>query len=98
MTCRSSLGPLCIVLLALSTPNEAGAQTAATEHAAAAAKASPELVKALSTEIGGTAEQSAGAAGALFSVAKSRLKAEEFAQVSKAVPGMSSLLKAAPAT
>jgi hypothetical protein len=30
-------------------------------------------------------------------VAKSRLKADEFTQVSKAVPGMDSLLKAAPA-
>jgi hypothetical protein len=32
----------------------------------------------------------------LFGVAKSRLKADEFTQVSKAVPGMDSLLKAAP--
>jgi hypothetical protein len=65
--------------------------------AAAAAKASPDLVGALSKEIGGTPEQAAGAAGALFGVAKSRLKPEEFSQVSKAVPGMDSLLSAAPA-
>ena len=44
-----------------------------------------------------TAAGSAGAAGALFGVAKSRLKPEEFSQVSKAVPGMDSLLRAAPA-
>ena len=44
-----------------------------------------------------TPEQSAGAAGALFSLAKSRLKPEEFSQVSSAVPGMATLLKAAPA-
>src|SRR3954453_13846834 len=99
MSCRSTLGTLCIVLLAVSTANEAAAQAeAATDRAAAAAKASPELGKALFTELGSTPEQSAGAAGALFSVAKSRLKAEEFAQGSKAVPGMRSLLKAAPAT
>jgi hypothetical protein len=65
--------------------------------AALAAKASPDLVGALSKELGSTPEQAAGAAGALFGVAKSRLKPEEFSQVSKAVPGMSSLLKAAPA-
>lgn len=66
--------------------------------AAAAASASPELVAALSKEIGATPEQAAGAAGALFGVAKSRLKPGEFSQVAKAVPGMASLLKAAPAT
>ena len=65
--------------------------------AALAAKASPELVGALSKELGSTPEQAAGAAGALFGVAKSRLKPEEFSQVSNAVPGMSALLKAAPA-
>ena len=35
--------------------------------------------------------------GALCGVAKSRLNAEEFGQVAKAVPGMDALLKAAPA-
>jgi hypothetical protein len=65
--------------------------------AAAAAKASPELVGALSKEIGSTPEQAAGAAGALFGLAKSRLKADEFSQISKAVPGMDSLLQLAPA-
>jgi uncharacterized protein VcgC/VcgE DUF2780 len=69
---------------------------AASADAAAAAKASPELVSALSKEIGSTPEQAAGAAGALFGVAKSRLKPEEFSQISSAVPGMSALLKAAP--
>jgi hypothetical protein len=75
--------------------------SAAGQHssaAAAAAKASPELVTALSKELGASAEQSAGAAGALFGIAKSRLKPAEFAQVAKAVPGMSALLKAAPST
>lgn len=63
----------------------------------AAAQASPELVNALSKEMGSTPEQAAGAAGALFGVAQSRLKTEEFSLVSKAVPGMTSLLSAAPA-
>jgi hypothetical protein len=69
-----------------------------TADAAAAAKASPALVSALSKELGSTPEQAAGAAGSLFGVAKSRLKADEFSQVSKAVPGMDLLLKAAPST
>src|SRR4030095_7859620 len=70
---------------------------AQTEAATAAVKASPALVGELSKQMGATPEQSAGAAGALFGVAKSRLKADEFSQVAGAVPGMDSLLKAAPA-
>jgi hypothetical protein len=82
---------------ALQAQDAAKKAPAATEEAAAAVKASPDLVTALSKEMGSTPEQAAGAAGALFGVAKSRLKADEFTQVSKAVPGMDSLLKAAPA-
>jgi hypothetical protein len=70
---------------------------AQTGAAAAAVKASPALVGELSKQMGATPEQSAGAAGALFGVAKSRLKADEFSQIAGAVPGMDSLLKAAPA-
>ena len=51
----------------------------------------------LSQEIGATSEQAAGAAGALFGVAKSRLAPDQFSQVANAVPGMDLLLKAAPA-
>src|SRR5262249_34555156 len=98
MTCHRAVGILCVVLLALSAAHDATAQAkAATEDAAAAVKASTDLVKALSTEIGSTPQQAAGAAGALFSMAKSRLNTDQFTQVSKAVPGMSALLKAAPA-
>jgi hypothetical protein len=79
-------------------PAPATAQApAATAEAEEAVKASPDLVNELSKEIGSTPEQAAGAAGALFGVAKARLKADEFSQVSRAVPGMDSLLKAAPA-
>jgi hypothetical protein len=78
---------------------DAAKQTAAatSQEAADAAKASPELVGELSKEPGSTPEQAAGAAGTLFGVAKSRMKPEEFSQVADAVPGMESLLKAAPA-
>jgi Protein of unknown function VcgC/VcgE (DUF2780) len=73
----------------------ANASSAAAE---AAAKASPDLVGALSKELGASPAQAAGAAGSLFGLAKTRLKPEEFGQISKAVPGMDSLLRAAPAT
>jgi hypothetical protein len=102
MTCRRILITLGVAALALSA-RDVSAQTAAektktaTKEASAAVKASPELVGTLSKEIGGTPEQAAGAAGALFGLAKSRLKAEEFSQISKAVPGMGALLAAAPA-
>lgn len=109
MTCHRSVGVACFAFMLASAPGglalvpdtvAAGvvAQApAAPEAASVAAKASPELVGELSKEIGATPEQAAGAAGALFGVAKSRLKPEEFSQVSAAVPGMDSLLKAAPA-
>jgi len=91
----------CAALLAVpATGRVASAVSAAagitTEEAREAAKASPELVGALSKEISASPEQAAGAAGALFGVAKSRLKADQFSQLAKAVPGMAALLKAAP--
>jgi hypothetical protein len=91
-----------VVVLAMSASTAGVLQAApglvqvAPAEATAAAKASPELVGALSKEIGSTPEQAAGAAGALFGVAKSKLKADEFSQIATAVPGMDSLLKAAP--
>lgn len=92
---RYSCLALACVLLLVST-SSGSAQTTAQTAAATAAKASPGLVGALSKEMNATPEQSAGAAGALFGVAKSRLNADQFSQVAKAVPGMDSLLKAAP--
>jgi hypothetical protein len=79
----------------VATGTQAYARQSA-EAAAAAVKASPDLVTSLAKEIGGTPEQAAGAAGALFGVAKSKLSPGDFSQVSKAVPGMDSLLAAAP--
>jgi uncharacterized protein VcgC/VcgE DUF2780 len=102
MTRHSCLGIAGIALFALSTSTGLAGGAARfqsqpeTPAASAAAQASPELVGALAKELGATPEQAAGAAGTLFGVAKSRLKAEEFSQVAKAVPGMDSLLRAAP--
>lgn len=101
MTRQSCLGIVSAMLVlgvaGFSAPALAQTAPAPNGEATAAAKASPELVGDLSKELGSTPEQAAGAAGALFGVAKTRLKPEEFSKVSKAVPGMASLLKAAPA-
>jgi len=88
------VGLAMVTLIAVSAPN-ARAQA---DAAAAAVKASPALIEALSKEIGSSPEQAAGAAGALFGLAKSRLSADEFSQVANAVPGIDSLLSAAPVT
>ena len=99
MTWQTCLGSIVLVAMSFSTVSvsqAASSAQAATAEAAAAAKASPELIGALSKEIGATPEQAAGAAGTLFGVAKSRLKPEDFSQIATAVPGMDSLLKAAP--
>ena len=102
MTGDRCVGIACASLIVLSVSTgwadeSSGGQNAPSAAAAAAAKASPELVGALSKEIGASPAQSAGAAGALFGLAKSRLSPTDFGQVSKAVPGMDALLKAAPA-
>jgi len=100
MTRHHRLGIACFALISLASSAAfaapaPGAQTAGA--AAKAVKASPDLIGQLSKELGSTPEQAAGAAGALFNVAKSQLKPAEFSQISKAVPGMGSLLSAAPA-
>ena len=64
---------------------------------AAATSANSELVGALAKELGSTPQQAEGAAGALFSHAKSKMKPDDWAKVAGAVPGMDGLLKAAPA-
>jgi hypothetical protein len=98
MNRRSCFAALLVVVLAVTShARTASAQSAVDTNAAtAAAKASPDLTAALSKELSATPEQAAGAAGALFGVAKTRLQPAEFSQVSSAVPGMDLLLKAAP--
>ena len=73
------------------------APSAFAQDPAAAPAPAPELIDSLSKELGATPEQAKGAAGALFGLAKTRLKSEEFSQVAAAVPGMDTLLQAAPA-
>lgn len=99
MTRRHLLGITCFALISFASTSAFAAPAAGAQDSAAAkaVKASPDLIGQLSKELGSTPEQAAGAAGSLFSVAKSQLKPAEFAQISKAVPGMGSLLSAAPA-
>ncbi len=86
----------CLLALALALP--AAAQAPAPVVATPVPEAVPEvdLVTALSKDLGCKLQQAEGAAGALFGLAKSRLKPEEFARVAAAVPEMARLLKAAP--
>jgi hypothetical protein len=98
---REVLGIVCVMLIVLFAAMERASaaglpQEPAQKAASAAASASPELIGALSKELGSTPEQAAGAAGALFGVAKSKLSPAEFSQVASAVPGIDSLLSAAP--
>jgi hypothetical protein len=58
---------------------------------------SSSLVRQLTKGLSITPTQARGGAGSLFALAKTRLSADEFSKVSSAVPGMSGLLKAAPA-
>jgi Protein of unknown function VcgC/VcgE (DUF2780) len=83
-----SIGTLLVGFCATAVPSFA--------QAAPAELANPELANALAGELGTTPQKAEGAAGAIFGLAKTRLSPEQFAQVSGAVPGMNSLLKAAP--
>lgn len=57
----------------------------------------PGLVDLLVQKLGVTPQQATGGAGSIFSVAQQSLGANKFSTVSSAVPGMSTLLAAAPA-
>ena len=85
---------LCLVALLVAGP--AGAQDPALADQIKKS-ANPDLVGALTKEMGATVPQASGAAGALLGLAKTRLKPEEFTKVAGAVPGIDALLAAAPA-
>lgn len=101
MTRHTRLGivvGVALVLVGLPVRPAAQQTAAQTKAAKAAATANPELIGSLAKELNSTPEQAAGAAGAIFGAAKSQLKPAEFADISKSVPGMSSMLGAAPST
>ena len=55
-----------------------------------------DLVQTLVSQLGVSDGQARGGAGLLFRMARERLSADEFAQISQAVPGLSGLIGAAP--
>jgi len=55
-----------------------------------------ELVDLLTKNLGISQAQATGGAGLLFQQAKNKLRSEDFAKVSAAVPGIDSLISAAP--
>lgn len=55
-----------------------------------------ELVQQLVNSLGVNEEQAKGGAGLLFNLAKEKLDASEFQQIADKVPGLSTLLGAAP--
>lgn len=57
-----------------------------------------DLVSLLTQNLGVTPQQAQGGAGAIFDYAKGKLGAADFSKVAAAVPGMDSLLSAAPKT
>jgi len=62
----------------------------------AAADFSAGLVPALTGSLGVSSEQASGGLGALFGLAKNNVSSKDFATLSNVVPGMASLLSAAP--
>ncbi|MBT8490575.1 MAG: DUF2780 domain-containing protein [Deltaproteobacteria bacterium] len=56
------------------------------------------LISLLTKNLGVTQEQATGGAGAIFDLAKQKLGVEDFSKIANVVPGMDSLLKAAPQT
>jgi hypothetical protein len=86
-----------LAVVALLVAGPAIAQDPAALAAEVKKSANPELIGALTQEMGATVPQASGAAGALLGLAKTRLKPEEFTKVSAAIPGIDSLMAAAPA-
>ena len=73
-----------------------GAADARASQADFSKTANPELLADFGKELQLTPSQAEGAAGSIFSAAKAKLPAGDWAKVSQAVPGMDAMLKAAP--
>jgi hypothetical protein len=78
--------------------NNAGQTVRQDQQAAAATQTIPagSLTELLVQRTGVTGAQAQGGAGALFQIAKTKMKADSFAQLEQAVPGMQGMLGAAP--
>jgi hypothetical protein len=78
---------LCLLLVAVACMLPGGSSILAAD-----------LVSMLTQNLGVTPQQAQGGAGAIFDYAKGKLSSGDFSKVAAAVPGMDSLLSAAPAT
>ncbi|HEY6552963.1 MAG TPA: DUF2780 domain-containing protein [Vicinamibacteria bacterium] len=87
---------LAAVMAATTTSLLAQEPAAAPPDKDVAATASPELVGHLTRDLAITATQAEGGAGAVFAMAKKRLKPEDYGKVTAAVPGIEALIAAAP--
>lgn len=85
---------LTVCLFAIALGVLATAQTPAVN---AEANPNPGLVNQLTSQLNISPEQAIGGAGAIFGLAKSRLRPGQFSNLAAAVPGMDGFLKAAPA-
>ncbi|MCP4409209.1 MAG: DUF2780 domain-containing protein [Gammaproteobacteria bacterium] len=56
------------------------------------------LINLLTSNLGVTQQQAEGGAGAIFGLAKQNMPTSDFAQLGQAVPGIGSLIEAAPKT
>ena len=93
-----TLALLSTMALAISVPSPALAQApAAVTEMTVETSPSPELIGNMTRELGITPKQAVGGTGALLGLAKTKMKPEDFGQVSSAIPGTDALLKAAPA-
>lgn len=81
---------VCLTLASMTFPLRA-------DETAAPTMAASGLVDDLTSKLGLKPEQATGAAGAVFSLAKTKLKPEDFTKLASSFPEMDSLLKAAPA-
>jgi len=74
---------LVVVGLLIASANTGNAQTQS-------------LVDLLVSQLGVTSEQATGGAGSIFNLAKQQLAPDEFSQIAQAVPGIDTMMSAAP--
>jgi len=87
---------LIVLLLPAALAYGQDPQPPATDKPADAA-AGPAVVDSLMSDLALTKPQAEASAGALFGIAKTKLKADDFAKIAGVVPNMDTLLKGAPA-
>ena len=93
---RIKLPAICVIAFLVVIATQSAFGQAAGLKAPVVKNPSPELIGQLTKELSITPEQAVGGSGALFGLAKTNLSPDDFTKVANVVPGMDSLLKAAP--